>query len=139
MVWYTMRSRHAAGRYHTAINAACFAREGLSRMLRHLLLSLALGSTLALAGGGCRSCSSCHDYDSPVADCNCGCGRAGSNSHCGACSPCDSACPSNCSGGACGPGGCATGGCNCGNQPVVPNSEYSEEAPEMTEGEPAQQ
>jgi hypothetical protein len=32
--------------------------------------------------GGCRSCSSCHDYDPPVANgCNaCGCHRAGSAS-----------------------------------------------------------
>ena len=51
-------------------------------MLRHLLLSVFLGTMLALAGGGCRSCSSCHDYDGPVADCNnCGSGRTAVSEH----------------------------------------------------------
>lgn len=105
-------------------------------MLRHLLLSIVLGTTLTLAGGGCRSCSSCHDYDGPVADCNqCGCGRTGSASNCGACSPCDGAAPCNCAGGACGSGDGSTGGCNCGNQGDAPSGEYYEEAPVMTEGE----
>lgn len=105
-------------------------------MLRHLLLSIVLGFTLAAAGGGCRSCSSCHDYDSPVADCGtCGCQRAGSVSNCGACSPCDCQTPCNCPGGACGPTDGAHGGCNCGNHggevsgpvyqngPIVPDVE----------------
>jgi hypothetical protein len=38
---------------------------------------------VALSAGGCRSCDSCHDYDSPVADCqceSCGYGRSGSAS-----------------------------------------------------------
>jgi hypothetical protein len=102
-------------------------------MLRHLLLSVVLGTTLSLAGGGCRSCSSCHDYDSPVANCGCGCGRTGSVSNCGACSPCDSGCPSNCTGGACGGGG-PTGNCNCGNQ-GAPDAEYLENSPELPEYE----
>jgi hypothetical protein len=94
---------------------------------------------LTFAGGGCRSCSSCHDYDGPVADCNnCGCGRTGSASNCGATSPCDGTCPGNCAGGACNGGG-PSGGCNCGNgnfgnQGGAPSGEYYEEAPVMTEG-----
>ena len=98
-------------------------------MLRHLLLSVVLGTTLSLAGGGCRSCSSCHDYDPPVANCTCGCGRAGSASHCGACSPCDSGCPCNCAGGACSTSGVPASNCNCGNQ-AEPSAEYYESAPE---------
>jgi hypothetical protein len=92
-------------------------------MLRQLLLAVVLGASFAFAGTGCQSCSSCHDYDSPVADCgNCGCGRTASASNCGACSPCDgTAC--NCAGGACSSGG-STGGCNCGNRATVESSEY---------------
>jgi len=47
--------------------------------------SLALALTL-LAGAsqlGCRACGTCHDYDSPVANCNCctdGCGSGRSGS-----------------------------------------------------------
>jgi hypothetical protein len=104
-------------------------------MLRHLLLSVVLGTMLTLACGGCRSCSSCHDYDGPVADCNqCGCGRTGSVSNCGACSPCDGAAPCNCAGGACNGGG-STGGCNCGNQGGATSGEYYEGSPVMTENE----
>jgi len=102
-------------------------------MLRQLLVTVILGIALASAGSGCRSCSSCHDYDGPVADCNnCGCGRAGSVSNCGACSPCDNPGSCNCAGGACGGGGCSTGGCNCGHQSPT-GGEYYEEAPMMTE------
>jgi hypothetical protein len=105
-------------------------------MLRHLLLSLVLGTSLALAGGGCRSCSSCHDYDGPVADCGCGCGRTGSASNCGATSPCDNGCPCNCSGGTCNGGGGSTSGCNCGNHGAPSSSEYYEEgAPTANETE----
>jgi len=105
-------------------------------MLRHLLLSVALGTTLSLAAGGCRSCSSCHDYDPPVADCNCGCGqRAGSVSHCGACSPCDNSCPCNGVGGACGVDGCSNGGCNCDNQGDATYGKYYEEGPSITDPE----
>jgi hypothetical protein len=105
-------------------------------MLRHLLLSVVLGTMLTLAGGGCRSCSSCHDYDGPVADCgNCGCGRTGSVSNCGACSPCDGAATCNCAGGACGPGSCSSGNCNCGNQSDATGGEYDEDAPVMNENE----
>src|SRR3989304_111525 len=97
-------------------------------MLRHLLLSVVLGTTLTLAGGGCRSCSSCHDYDGPVADCNnCGCGGAGSVSNCGAGSPCDGAAPCNCAGGACNSGGSSSGKCNCGNQGDANGGEYDED------------
>ena len=103
-------------------------------MLRHILLSLVLGTTLSLAGGGCRSCSSCHDQDGPVAGCGCGCGRTGSVSNCGACSPCDNTCPCNCSGGACN-GGSASN-CNCGNKGASTAGEYyEEESPVINETE----
>ena len=103
-------------------------------MLRHLLLSIVLGTTLTLSGGGCRSCSSCHDYDGPVADCdNCGSGRAGSVSNCGAGSPCDEAAPCHCAGGACGPDGCSSGNCNCGRHGSPTGGEYDEDAPVMNE------
>jgi hypothetical protein len=35
-----------------------------------LLFGMTLGSMLSSAG--CQSCSNCHDYDSPVANCHCG-------------------------------------------------------------------
>lgn len=102
-------------------------------MLRHLLLSVFLGTMLALAGGGCRSCSSCHDYDGPVADCNnCGSGRTGSVSNCGASSPCDGV-NCSCAGGACNAGGCSTGNCNCGKQGGTTSGEYYEDAPVMND------
>jgi hypothetical protein len=47
-------------------------------------LSLILSSVViaaSLSSVGCRSCSTCHDYDPPVANCDCngcGCNRAGS-------------------------------------------------------------
>jgi hypothetical protein len=47
-----------------------------------LLLAGMIASTM-VACGGCRSCSNCHDYDPPVANCDCnacGCHRAGSAS-----------------------------------------------------------
>lgn len=104
-------------------------------MLRQMLATVVLGIALASAGGGCRSCSSCHDYDGPVADCgNCGCKRTGSVSNCGACSPCDNTGSCNCAGGACSTGGCSSGGCNCGNHESAPNDEYYEEAPVMMDG-----
>jgi hypothetical protein len=52
-------------------------------MLRTLCVVLGLLASM-LSSGGCRSCSSCHDYDPPVANCEgcscCSCGtcRAGS-------------------------------------------------------------
>ena len=52
-------------------------------MPRHWLFLLGLVAALLLPVGGCRSCSSCHDYDPPVANCECdayGCHRAGSAS-----------------------------------------------------------
>jgi hypothetical protein len=55
----------------------------LLAMPRHWILLIGLIATTAAANSGCRSCSSCHDYDPPVAnsDCNaCGCHRAGSAS-----------------------------------------------------------
>lgn len=63
--------------------------------------------TFSLANSGCRSCSSCHDYDRPVADCECGtcCGRAGSAFT------------------GCSDGGCTTSGCDsCEGGPSGCNS-----------------
>jgi len=59
-------------------------------MFRYTFACAGLIATLALtSGGGCRSCSNCHDYDPPCANCDCNaCGtqRAGSVS-CG-CATC---------------------------------------------------
>jgi hypothetical protein len=81
-------------------------------MLRHILVLAVLIAATTLPSGGCRSCSDCHDYDPPVANCDCpgGINRAGSNSVCG------------CEGGECGqcctetasPYG-APSACGCGN------------------------
>ena len=52
-------------------------------MPRHWLLLIGIIAATLVTGGGCRSCSSCHDYDPPVANCDanaCGCHRAGSAS-----------------------------------------------------------
>jgi hypothetical protein len=51
-------------------------------MLRHSLLLFGLVAATSLPAGGCRSCSSCHDYSPPVAGCceACGTCRAGSAS-----------------------------------------------------------
>ena len=52
-------------------------------MPRHWLFLVGLIAAMSLPVGGCRSCSSCHDYDPPVANCECnacGCHRAGSAS-----------------------------------------------------------
>jgi len=52
-------------------------------MLRRIALLATLSTIFSLPTGGCRSCDSCHDYDGPVADCQCGTcgtGRAGSAS-----------------------------------------------------------
>jgi hypothetical protein len=63
-------------------------------MVRHFLLLLGLATATTFSAGGCRSCSTCHDYGPPVANCDCqACGvhRAGSAS-----------------------GGCASGDCETG-------------------------
>jgi hypothetical protein len=52
-------------------------------MLRRCLLFIGLVAATTLSAGGCRSCSNCHDYGPPVANCHCnacGCHRAGSAS-----------------------------------------------------------
>jgi hypothetical protein len=76
-------------------------------MLRSSLFALGLVLATMLGNSGCQSCSSCHDYDCPVADCQCG--------HC-----------PQCNGGGCGcgaHGGCTSGCCNSGgyveNGPVM--------------------
>lgn len=50
--------------------------------MNRLLIAAVLFCATSTFSIGCRSCQSCHDYDSPVANCNCNhCGteRAGSN------------------------------------------------------------
>jgi hypothetical protein len=45
------------------------------------LLLIGLAVAISTSAGGCRSCSNCHDYDPPVANCGsngCACHRAGS-------------------------------------------------------------
>lgn len=55
-------------------------------LLRAPILMLCFVAAVNLTSGGCRSCSSCHDYDPPVMGSDCGCGqRAGSNCGCGSC------------------------------------------------------
>ncbi len=52
-------------------------------MLRYTLAVACLLSLTGLSSGGCRSCSSCHDYDPPVANCQCAlCGAPGNCSQC---------------------------------------------------------
>ncbi|QDU57195.1 hypothetical protein [Aeoliella mucimassa] len=49
--------------------------------MKRLVIATALLLATNLLSTGCRSCQSCHDYDSPVANCSCnqcGSGRAGS-------------------------------------------------------------
>jgi hypothetical protein len=67
-------------------------------MLRRCLILFVVVAITTLSSGGCRSCSDCHDYDPPVAGCDCGgCGqRAGSACACGSC----------------GSGGCDSRGCD---------------------------
>jgi hypothetical protein len=60
-------------------------------MLRRTFIYFALLAATLTVANGCQSCSSCHDYDPPVANC-----------HCGGCSQC-----------ACN-GGCSSCGCNSG-------------------------
>jgi hypothetical protein len=58
-------------------------REGMLAMLQHAILVIFMAAATTITFGGCRSCSSCHDYDPPVANCDCnscGCNRAGSAS-----------------------------------------------------------
>ena len=50
-------------------------------MSRLWMVLLAVVAAASLSSTGCRSCSTCHDYDPPVANCDChacGCNRAGS-------------------------------------------------------------
>jgi hypothetical protein len=52
-------------------------------MLRRFFLFAGFLAATTLSAGGCRSCSNCHDYGPPVANCHCnscGCHRAGSAS-----------------------------------------------------------
>jgi hypothetical protein len=94
-------------------------------MLRHCFFLLSLMAATTLSGGGCRSCSDCHDYDPPVAGCDCGSGqRAGSVCGCGSC------------GGGVSTGSCGSGGCGCGESHGTyesqsgPSHQYAEPMPE---------
>src|SRR6478672_10523082 len=68
--------------------------KGHRYMSRYTFVLAALVSLAGLSSGGCRSCSSCHDYDPPVANCACGCtapcGCNGCGCNGGGCSTCDS-------------------------------------------------
>lgn len=80
---------------------ALLGLQELFRWRQNCLLLLGTVAVISLSAGGCRSCSTCHDYGPPVANCDCNaCGmhRAGSAS-CG------------CSGEP-----CTTGTCSCGSQ-----------------------
>jgi hypothetical protein len=68
-------------------------------MSRFAMLLAVLISATTLTAGGCRSCSSCHDYDPPVAGCDCAYGTE----RCGSANGC------SCSGGGCATGDCAGG------------------------------
>src|SRR3954470_24795002 len=54
-------------------------------MSRFTFILAGLLGFAGLSSGGCRSCSSCHDYDPPVANCQCGsCGaQCGCTPSCG--------------------------------------------------------
>src|SRR5437868_15279087 len=53
-------------------------------MLRYTFVLAGLLSLAGFFAGGCHSCSSCHDYDPPVANCQPGSGCAGGSCN-GAC------------------------------------------------------
>jgi hypothetical protein len=75
-------------------------------VMRLYLFAIGLVAAVTISAGGCRSCSSCHDYDPPVQGCACGGGqRAGSNCGCGCETPASYGAPS-----ACGSSGCGCGG-----------------------------
>ena len=60
-------------------------RRNHSMLRRSFVFGALLAITLA-AANGCQSCSSCHDYDPPVANCHCGgCSQCGCNSGCSSC------------------------------------------------------
>jgi hypothetical protein len=81
-------------------------------MLRHWLVLAALVASSLFSANGCQSCSSCHDYDPPVANCNYG----PNGQQCG------------CNGG-CSSGGCSGCGCNHGTTSAGPytSDAYSQE------------
>jgi hypothetical protein len=64
-----------------AVAVCLLTHEGMLAMSKLSLLFAFLVVATGLWCGGCRSCSTCHDYDPPVANCACnacGCNRAGS-------------------------------------------------------------
>lgn len=64
----------------------CPTRLGTLVMLRNLLLIAGFVASTTLSAGGCRSCSDCHDYDPPVANCECaGYGQRTGSVSCGGC------------------------------------------------------
>jgi hypothetical protein len=101
-------------------------------MLRRCLLLLVLMTGTSLPGGGCRSCSDCHDYDPPVMGCDsCGYGhRAGSACGCESC-------------GTCGDGGCGYGEMEGGYEGQVVPSEgqpyEGESVPDQSDVEPTEE
>src|SRR5215467_12598982 len=88
-------------------------------MSRYYLFLAAIIGMVVASSGGCRGCSSCHDYDPPVANspyaCPCGCNGCGYGgcgscgcSSCGSCNSCGT-----CGGGQCGCTSCGGGQCSC--------------------------
>jgi hypothetical protein len=91
-------------------------------MIRSCLLVIGLAIGAMIANSGCQSCSSCHDYDSPVANCHCG--------HCPQC--CNGGCDSGCT--TCGCSSCVGGECtNAGY-----DSDGFDESGPALEGTPAE-
>src|SRR3954447_14599914 len=67
-------------------------------MLRCGFVFAGLMSVAFAFAAGCRACSTCHDYDSPVP--NCQCGTCGTSCGCGSCNNgCNGACNGSCNGG----------------------------------------
>jgi hypothetical protein len=68
-----------------AAAARLLTLEGMLAMPRLSQILICVVMAAGLSSMGCRSCSTCHDYDPPVANCGCngcGCNRAGS-AYCG--------------------------------------------------------
>jgi hypothetical protein len=101
----TPRSNHA---HSSALRRITLLSKGKSSMSRFAFVLATLFSIAGLSSGGCRSCSSCHDYDPPVANCQSG------------------SCAAPCGCASCGNGGCSA--CGCG-QSGGAYAEPSQESP----------
>jgi hypothetical protein len=110
--------------------------EGTCPMLRRSFVFGALFAITLVAANGCQSCSSCHDYDPPVAHCNCGgCSTCGCNSGCSSCGCSSCGCGGGCSSCGCNSGcsscGCGGGGgcSSCNGGPVMESADSNEGVP----------